>query len=184
MAGRLPRVTGAVGSVDTAGQGYFFAVFISPTSASTQLLIATEEVRAVQFVLPFRATVNRIVTEVTTTGGSGKKYGLGLYSADGQTLLTETGALDANSATTNITTITQITFEPGVYWFAWTSDSTTVKLRGGAVTSGVLILDTLTTKRSVVAGNSPSPAGVLPSSLGTMTTGSSTVPPFAVFTLE
>lgn len=184
MAGRLPRVTGATGSVDTAGEGYFFAVFINSIAAATQVLVNTEEVRATQFVLPFRATSNRIVTEVTTTGGSGKKYGVGLYNADGTTLLTETGALDANSATTNITTITQITFEPGVYWFAWTSDSTTVKLRGAATNWGGLMLDSLTTKRSVVAGNSPSPAGVLPSSLGTTTTESATVPPFAVFTLE
>ena len=173
----------SVATVDTAGEGYFLPYWIHGTSTSSGVIVVADDVRAAQFILPFRATANRILTEVVTVGGAGKLYGVGIYDIN-KNLLTETGALDANTVQFNETTITQITFEPGVYWFAWTSDSGTVQLRNGTAGNSASALNAMSTKRSAIAGNSPISPGVLPAALGTTTTASTSSPPIAPMYIE
>ena len=183
MANQLTRYA-TVATVDTAGEGYFLGFYVHATATSGAVVVVADDIRATQFVLPFRATVNRILTEVTFAGGASSLYGVGIYNADGQTLLAETGALDANTIAKNETTITQITFEPGVYWFAWASDSGTLKMRGGSTAMSNTLLQFATSKRSVVAGNSPVSPGVLNASLGALTGASPTAPPLGLFYKE
>ena len=92
MANQLTRYA-TVATVDTAAQGYFVGleVFAGEGSSGT-ILIGVNETRVYQFVLPFRAVVRNITTEVTTGGAAGKKYGAGLYDASKNRLL-HTGAL-------------------------------------------------------------------------------------------
>lgn len=163
MAGRLPRLPGVVATVATAGEGYFFGYTIAaPVKAVGTLVAAVDRVMAYQFVLPFRAIINRILTEVTTVGGAGKLYSVGLYDSS-KNLLVHTGALDANTVQKNETSVTLITLEPGIYWFAQTADTTTVQAR--ATTTDVSFPASATTVRHGRAANASS-TGVLPATLG------------------
>ena len=180
MPGRLPRLPGVVASVDTAGEGYFFGATVHGTRQVVGTIVGTiDNCRAWQFVLPFRATINRIQTEVTTGGGAGKKYGAGLYDS-AKNLVVETGALDANTTQVNITTVTEFTVEPGVYWVAGTSDSTTTQLR--RFDFETTALNVATTPRAGIAANGGS-AGVMPSTLGNISSAQSP-PPIVLFYKE
>ncbi len=182
MSGRLPRLPGVVASVDTAGEGYFIGVTINVGSTDGGLIVSgVNQTWARQFVLPFRAKVSNIITEVTTAGASGKKYGVGLYDKD-KNLLFKTAALDANSQTVQSDTLaTSVTLEPGVYWLASTCDD---------AATGFRVLTTETdqsfgpvnenTVRGGTAANASS-AGVLPATLGTISANTSREVLFAVF---
>ncbi len=179
MANQLTRYA-TVATVDTAGEGLFYAVTIHAPRPGVNTVGTIDQVRVHQFVLPFRATINRIMTEVTTGGGAGKKYGVGLYDV-AKNLLVETGALDANTVQANETTVTQITFEPGVYWIASTSDSASTQLR--IANSETVFKHLMTTVRMGTAANAAGSPGVLPSTLGAISTGQKE-PPLCAFYLE
>jgi len=156
-----------VANVTTAGQGFFIAAPENTLATTTAALASINQVRVAQFVLPFRMIVRTLVSEVTTLGGAGKKYGVGIYNVD-KTLLVESGALDANTAAINATAVTATTMEPGTYYVAWTSDSTSTILR--AVNTQIQsVLNQGTDTRMGAAANSGT-AGVLPATLGVITT--------------
>ena len=184
MANQLTRYA-TVATVDTADQGYFFGVFIQhPTNVSSgaTFVSVADQVDVFQFVLPFRVVVGNIVTEITGAGGAGKKYSVGLYSADGNTLLVHTGALAADATGILKTAISPtVTLEPGVYFFAQTTDD-------GATTAtrinvDAFAFDLLNEGSSTRFGNAAntSSAGVLPATLGTITPPASRNPIVAVF---
>jgi hypothetical protein len=142
---------------------------------------AIDQTRVYQFVLPFRVTVGNIVSRVTTGGGAGKLYGIGLYNAAGSLVL-ETGALDANTVAISKTAITPVTLDPGPYFFAWTSDSTSTALSAFSVTVGGAA-DAILNAGAVekVGTAAASSAGVLPASMGTVTALSITAIPLVSF---
>ena len=124
MAGRLPRVTGATGVVDTAGEGGFFGgTVFAAHEIGVETMDSTDEVVAYQFVLPFRAVVGRITFRVSTTEDS-TFAGFGIYDKDGNRLV-HTGAVSVASGGVKSTTVTAVTLEPGIYIHAWTADGTT-----------------------------------------------------------
>ena len=179
MAGRLPRVTGATGVVDTADQGYFLGavVFLGGGSGLAAAVVGSvDDVKVWQFVLPFRVVVRNIVVEVTTLD-SGKKIGLGLYDASGNLYL-KSGAISATSTGFLTDAITAVTVEPGVYFFAQTCDSTTVQVSHTTIPNRpTTVLNAQTVKKIGLAANSSS-AGILPATLGTIT--ASNISPAAV----
>ncbi len=172
----------SIASVDTAGEGYFIGVSIYIIKTDNNLIVAAvNQTRAFQFVLPFRAKVSNIITEVLTAGAAGKKYGVGLYDKD-KNLLFKTAALDANSQTVQSDTLAaSVTLEPGVYWFAQTCDDAATSFR---------VLPTETdqafgpvnenTVRGGTAANNGT-AGVLPATLGVITAATSREVAFTVF---
>ena len=180
MSGRLPRLAGVVATVDTAGQGYFIAVTVTiPTSASGVIVSAINQVRAFQFVLPFRAKVSKVATEVLTAGASGKKFGLGLYDKD-KNLLLKTAALDANSQTVQSDTLaTPVILEPGVYWFAQTSDDVATAFRVVLVGTAFNAPNANIARTGTAANNAS--AGVLPATLGTITGDTTRNPAIVMF---
>ncbi|KKL86480.1 hypothetical protein LCGC14_1944300 [marine sediment metagenome] len=181
MAGRLPRVTGATGVVDTADLGYFFGYTVtdSVTTAGTVFVSTNNQVRAFLFVLPFREIVRRITITITNSIAS-SLVGVGIYDKDGNRLL-HSGAIDSSSAAVISTTITAVTLEPGVYYFAQTTNDTTVQARiWSAVNVTGPILNEGTLKLVGSAANSSS-SGVLPATLGTITAATTRNPMVAVF---
>jgi hypothetical protein len=158
-------------TLDTADRGYFFSYTINPpvTAAAATIVGANDQVRAVQFVLPYRVVVRRIAVEVTTAGAAGSKVAVGIYSSDGNTKLVDSGALDAASTGVKTASITAVTLNPGVYWFAQAASDATVQTRTiNAVTAATNMLNPNTNKKIGIAANAAA-AGVLPSSLGTIT---------------
>jgi hypothetical protein len=166
--------------VDTAGEGYFVGISLYlALSGAGVATNGTTETRVFQFVLPFRAVVRNITTEVTTGGASGKKYGVGLYDIGGNRLL-HTGALDAEAVARNVTSITAVTLEPGVYYQAQTTDDSNTQFRRLMTELGGIILLKDTGALVGLAANTSS-AGVLPATLGTVTANSDRLPIYSIF---
>ncbi|KKM05256.1 hypothetical protein LCGC14_1755980 [marine sediment metagenome] len=182
MANQLTRYA-TVASLLTAGEGSFFGYHVYPmTSANTgEPAAVIDEVRVFQTVLPFRAVVRQIVTEVTTLVAA-QFYSVGIYRIDGNSLLVHTGAITTASAAVISTTVTAVTLEPGVYWFAQTADTTTTLTmrQVGAVTNSLAFQNAGSEIRSGTAANSSS-SGVLPATLGTITASVSRFPVLALF---
>jgi hypothetical protein len=161
-------------TISTADQGYFFAptVFIPHDIVANTAVGANNQVRVMQFVLPFRVTVTRISMEVTTAAASAV-CDAGIYAADGNTRHVYAGANSGFSAgTTGVKTVTlgaSVTLAPGAYYYAWTCSDATVQVRllnnpGGQNS----LLNAVTVEKNGTAANAAS-AGILPTTLGTIT---------------
>ena len=168
-------------TVDTADQGYFVGFSVFPVSLTTQELIGSvNQVLAFQFVLPFRAIIRTITSEVTTSEAS-SLYAMGIYSIDGNTLLVDSGAISGASSGVKSVTITAVTLEPGVYWFAQTSNATaTIIHRSLNVTGLAGIINGGSQEKTILAGNASS-SGVLPATLGSLTATTTRLPGVGVF---
>ena len=151
-------------------------------SANAVVSAVIDRIGLFQFVLPFRATFNRIGTKVKTGGGAGKKYGVALFDKD-LNLVVETGALDANTAQVNITTVALTTVEPGVYYLGQTSDSTSTQCSAVQIGEHGSILAGLATKRRGHSTTSAPSPGTFPSTI-TLDTDSGFNPTIAIFARE
>ncbi len=188
----------ALPNLNTANQGYFFGVTITaPTSDGATAALTANQMKVYQFVLPFGITVNNLTFEVTSASGtcSGICHAnLGLYDAACGNLLAQTGVMTSggtpniNAAGTYTVSIQNgsgatgnVTLAPGVYWLAYTSDSSSLLLRAAALTSHAMnFLTNQNAKLAAVAGNAGS-AGVFPASCGALTTATTSVPPMVLF---
>ena len=185
MAGRLPRVTGATGVVDTADQGYFFVhTIVNAATVSTQTVTsANNAVRVFQQVLPFRAIVRQIGWELTT-GVDASNSSMGIYNADGTSLLVHSGAVGTAIADQGIqtTSVTAVTLEPGIYYFAQTSTSAVVECRMWNLGArGQNLLNAVSTAERLGTAANSSSSGVLPATLGTITDATGINPSLCVF---
>ena len=173
-------------TVDTADQGYFFGFVVQNPAAAVltsgaSFVGTANQVEVFQFVLPFRVVVGNIVSEIRGAGAAGKKYSVGLYTA-AKDLLVHTGALAADAIAVNKTAISPtVTVEPGVYYFAQTTDdAATVSTR---IDTSTLSTDLLLEGSSPKIGRAAnaSVAGVLPATLGTITSGITRNPIVVIF---
>ena len=180
MANQLTRYA-TVATVDTADQGYFVGLSVHLADTGTAVIVAAiDQTRAYGFVLPFRVVVGNIVTEVTTGGGAGKKYGVGLYDVNGNLIL-ETGTLDANTTQINSTSITAVTLEPGIYFHAQTSDSATTQLRTiNFVSQEQDFLKQGSANQVGIASNTGS-VGTLAATMGTLDGSTNRAPSYALY---
>ena len=181
MANQLTRYA-TVATVDTADQGYFCGgvVYIFALGAQEPVDIA-DQVRVHAFVLPFRATVTKVVTETTILEAS-SLYSVGIYNADGTTLLIDSGTFNGASTGIKQNTITAVTLEPGPYLFAQTANTTTtlvVRIFSIGSTIGALLNGTGITSVATCANSSS--AGVLPATTGALTRNSARQVTAAVF---
>ncbi len=175
--------------VTTVDQGYFFPVTIqAPQSSGATTAFSVNTVRVWQFVLPFAVTVNQVSFEVVGTSGAGTSLGLGIWDAPCSTLLLNSGVMtaggspDINVAGVKTKAITggPVTLNPGVYWLAMTTDSTTLTLRSTSLPSQVItMLNAQTNKKFAQAGNNGS-AGAFPASCGTLTVAAANQPPIVL----
>ena len=180
MANQLTRYA-TVATVDTADLGYFSPPLggIGANQAAV-FTTANNQVRVIRFVLPFRFTIRRISIAITT-GIASSNVGAGIYSADGNTLLLESGAIVSTSTGNKTATITAVILEPGIYWHAVTTNDATVAvlvLNGGG--TSFQLLNTGSSTQYGTAANASS-SSVLPATLGTVTTASDRNPALVVF---
>lgn len=165
--------------VIVADRGYaLFPSIAAPVAAGSVIQVAftINELNAMQINLPFqlKAEVIQVYVDV-----AGTNFGCGVYSADGGTLLLETGAIDVTSTGLKKVTLgTPVLLDAGIYWYAWTADNTATRIRGislgGQIAS--LFSDTNEQMGYRAAGGSE---GTLPSSLGSLTYALRS-PPFAL----
>jgi|GEM_PF-4435947 len=188
-SGNLPAAQNTT-MITTADQGYFVAVSIYPAQSSGATSLFTANVmRLWQFVLPWRVTINQLSFEVVAISGVGKSLGLGIWDASCTTLVVNSGVMtaggtpDINTAGVYTKTISggPATLNPGVYWLAMTTDSTTLTLRSFSIPSQQITqLNQQTNKKFAQAGNNGS-AGTFPASCGSVTTAAANQPPIVTF---
>jgi hypothetical protein len=175
--------------VTTVDQGYFFPVTIqAPQSSGATTAFSTNTTRVWQFVLPFAVTLNQMTFEVVATSGVGTSLGLGLYDAACASLVVNSGVMtaggspDINVAGVKTKAITggPVTLNPGVYWLAMTTDSTTLTLRSTSLPSQVItMLNAQANKKFAQGGNNGS-AGAFPATCGALTVAASNQPPIVL----
>ena len=170
MSGRLPRLAGVVATVDTADQGFLSSSIMhgGQAIADAAVVAGANEVRVLQFVLLFRITIGQLSFQVTTLD-AGNFVGTGIYSADRNTLLLESGGVSTTTTGVKVTALgSPVTLEPGIYWQADTVDSTTVQMRKTSMNSMDTLFNAQTLKKMGIAANA-SIAGALPATLGAIT---------------
>jgi hypothetical protein len=175
--------------VGTVDQGYFFPVTIqAPQSSGATNTFGANNVRVWQYVLPFAVTVNQMSFEVVATSGTGTSLGLGIWDASCSNLVLNSGVMtagggpDINVAGVKTKTISggPVTLNPGVYWLAMTTDSTSLTLRSTSLPSqAISMLNAQTNKKFAQGGNNGS-AGAFPASCGSLTVAASNQPPIVL----
>lgn len=173
--GVLPSANGGFLKVSTAGQGYFISAGIISgpegyATNTTAVIGSAQAVNVVQFTLPVAMTVSHITVK-TGTGLAASTVTVGVYSADGTTKLIDSGTFATTSTGAFLTnTITPVTLNPGVYFFAQSaSSSSTLTMVSLANDSNSLsnIINHQASRAGTAANSATS--GVLPGSLGTIT---------------
>jgi hypothetical protein len=147
--------------------------FTGSTSFGLQAVANANEVDCIQMQpLPNAITIGHITTRLATSFGVGSKWAVGIYSMIGQ-IIANTGALDGTVTTPVTTAITAAVLRPGAYYFCQTGTTTTGQTLGSSTFSTTSVMSqTLNTGSAlrVVKGTNVSAAGVLPATLGVLTT--------------
>lgn len=152
------------------------------TDSSNALAGSANEVRVALFYAPVRITVDRVGLNGVTDSAS-QNAGVGIYSADGNTKICDSGAISTTAwaGAANYALSASCTFGPGYFYFAWTASSTTPTVRSGAaITNFFAPLNNGTGTVLGTAANTSS-GGVLPSTLGSLTDSNSLAIPIVRF---
>jgi hypothetical protein len=167
--------TPAGASLSTSGQGGFFGPGVFNWTAwsfntTVALVNVINEVRVIQFVLPYTVTINKM--SIQPTGGlAGNSAFFGIYSADGNTKLVDSGKLTSSAGfpMINVTFGSPIVLTPGTYLFAQSSTTTSQFQCLGFNTVGQAV--DLYNNNAVRVGVAANGTGgtALPATLGTIT---------------
>lgn len=180
---------GVLGSGGSGGSSYTLnssGSFVIPGADSwgiqTPTYLFTHATANTIRVFKFRVTAPIEITRVTVnsnTNVSGGFYALGIYNDAGTTKLLDTGAVSTTtwSGTTTIT-VSSVTLQPDVwYWLAETTSSNSIQMLLVSLNSNMsAVLNGVTTVMGTAANSST--AGVLPSTLGTITPSNFTTAPW------
>lgn len=157
-------------NMSVSGQGFLtlpwvYTPFESASASGTQ---TANVVYGMQINIPFQITVSTFNAWIRTQIAA-SQAGFGLYNLNGSKVVTGTvsgAALGKASVTVGSVVIT-----PGVYLYCWTASIATLKLSiGGAVDNLLLImLKAIPSAPYTFTAANPSVAGVLPNTLGVLT---------------
>jgi hypothetical protein len=166
-----------IADVETAGQGFLISSNImipslfGATATAVNLVALANQVYAVQFVLPFKIKMTK-ASFIDAASASGAHLSFGIYDAAGTTKLVDTGVFTSSAVFAgNTLTFGSVTLNPGIYWFAWTTDNSGKNLEGIQFNSTAQFFSqffNFVHPHYALAGNA-STTGSLPSSLGTLT---------------
>ena len=143
------------------------AVFTVPTQTANQT-------RVFRFMQPLELKVAKVIFEIPTPSG-GTFGAVGVYTADGTVKLIDTGAQSfATGGVIAVTLGAAVTLLPGWYSLAWTTDSGTPTWRSVGQPANFNILNDSTVVKGSAANASS--VGVLPSTLGALTSQTFDIP--------
>lgn len=126
---------------------------------------APNKVAVARFYLPLRLPVNSIVFSVSGASAGGN-CSAGIYSADGGTLLIDSGVQSSAGARVVGTTLSgAVALPPGFYWVAFTADNTATSVEAVVSTVGFAGVLNYSAAQMGYAVN-PSAGGALPPTLG------------------
>ena len=156
----------SAGSATTGAYG-LMPGWALPEATGTYVNSTANFVRVMRESWLMPVLIATVHVEVVTTS-AGALASVGIYSAEGNNLLVNSGTFDCASAGIKSNTLgTAVKLLPGFYYYAFTISDTTATLR--AVTSGANIQTVMnggTIQRGQAANNAT--AGVLPATLGTV----------------
>lgn len=156
--------------------------FCSKTASGQQSFVLSDNVvRCFPIFLSTKIVVAKVAFEVVTLS-VGSLAAIGIYSADGNTLLINSGAVSTTTAGVKTVTLgSPVTLAPGKYIYAVTANNTTPTSYAALTGSFNVLLNAFTTTAGTAANASAS--GVLPSTTGVITTSSQTMV-FALLSAE
>jgi hypothetical protein len=172
--------TGSLGAILSCLGSNIWQITTSETAVAGPSTSANQ-VFVFQFILPHSITINKIVYSVTTLSAS-DKWGFGIYSSDGLTKLVDSGAVSPTATGTAFSvTIGAVTLPPGTYYFAQTSSGTTAQMNFfPSNTAQMFPIFNLNRSRTGLGANA-SVAGVLPSTIGAISTATIRDPMLVLF---
>jgi hypothetical protein len=143
---------------------------------ANQLITSDLQVRLYRVILSYEITVDNIIWRTDNDGGANCTcQGIGVYSADGNTLIGEGLVAPTSDATINNVDVSDFTIGPGEYWLAATSDDAST---GCTFTtySGEATTDTMRNTEATWLGQGANQATVstcaFPATTGTITANS------------
>jgi hypothetical protein len=159
----------------SAGAGYFYGFWVHMPLFISGLVEtgggSTNGVDVAQFVLPFAITVNNVGMDISATS-SGATVNIGIYSAAGAKLI-DSGTFSATAGGVKLNTLgTPVTLPPGVYYLAWSTSNATAVMYCYSVSAQPVnnILTGISGATYFASAANATSAGVMPSTLGTLTT--------------
>lgn len=182
-------VNSAVGlSLNTAGQGFLWTsgtgLYGSGpiTETYSTFTAVANTVLCYQFIVPFQITVRKVTIAVSGTSAASTING-GIYSFDGNTKLVDINVSSASAGIKTATLSTPVVLSPGVYWFAFSNTGQPNVTFGPTFqVGGTNLISAMNASVVRVGAASTSTAsGVMPATLGTITSHSGNLP---VFLLE
>lgn len=176
--------------VTTSGQGFMISYgILTPWQFSISAAKVTDagnDVYAWQFVLPCAVTITKCYIQVST-GVNSSTITTAIYSADKSTKLLDSGTFASSVGAVNLlNTVSSVTLLPGVYWFAQ-SASTATTLTAFVITVNSAMVNILAGLGISIGGvrggksNQTAISGVMPATLGTITSDNSVSPIFCAF---
>jgi len=156
-------------NVNTIGQGYAFLPYLAipaaAPAASSPVVSTANQVKVVQFTLPFTITVGKMVANVQTVS-AGQTFYAGVYDASGNKLL-EGSFSCATANGVSFSLGTAVTLAPGTYLYAYSASDTTCAVNTVGSTSTWVNYLTKNATRVAMAANAVS-GGAMPATLGTL----------------
>jgi hypothetical protein len=168
---------GNAASISNSGLGGLFlpvgaSMLQGALSSQTIGSSTANQVHVFQFALPIGATIGHLSVSITTTSGT-NTANFGIYDAAGNKLL-DSGTVSCSTITVRTNTPTALTLPPGVYYYAFSaSDTGTCQASGLSQASANGALMNANGSRYGTAANS-TVGGIMPATLGTITTVSGT----------
>lgn len=158
----LASASGGTPRLESPG---YFILPANTSAASDADSGGANHVRCIRIHLPSSIKVASIHFNIPT-GEAGKFASVGIYSEDGTTRLITSGAVSiASTGVKSVALGTPVTLAAGMYWLAWTMDSTTGRFSCLSLgVSGVFNGTTVQYGESPNAGS----GGAVPTSLGTV----------------
>jgi hypothetical protein len=166
------------GSRSTGG-AFLLPCFVRPETVATAIISGSaNQVRGIRVFWPIGCTITKVMIEVVGATASALAA-VGIYSSDGGTKWLDSGAIDCGSnGIKSVTLGTPVDVPMGFCCFVATCNDTTTTFRSAVMVSTVTNLENEGTVQRFNAANA-SAAGVLPSSLGTLTGASFSNLPFS-----
>lgn len=158
VSGVLPQANGGQATVmSTAGTGYYLP-WGDPYSGG-QAIGCTGSPNCViyfEFQVPATMVFNKLSIYETALD-AGKHYAWGLYNSSSVLIQQTNTVVDSGNQPTALTFAASVTCTPGVYFLAFTSDSTTLRFNGGSdgYLAGILTA-ALSSKFRTFFGSTPS----------------------------
>jgi hypothetical protein len=156
--------------------------WVSSASSGNVANSTSNAVWGIQFVLPCALSVNQIT--IRSVNGGTDDVGIGIYSTAGNALV-KAAFVTIGAATASTVTATLTTLSPGIYYFCWSESSTsagntyiTVPNPGNAGANAFWSASNIT-----VQATNTSASGVMPATLGTLSSATISAVPYAQFNL-